>query len=103
MHPGDGRVTLVLVNNMGDCDSKSVLFASLWTIFRSYRLLLIKIPNHMLVGVAVPSYSTEGVVINGLRYTLLEVTGQDKMPPGLITPRSRTFIQGGSYIYELVR
>jgi hypothetical protein len=93
----------VLVENLGDCDSKGVAFASLWTLYRSYPLLLIKIPNHMLVGVAVPAYSGQGVRINGLRYTLMEVTGPGKYPPGLLFPRSRTYLEGGKYLYEMIR
>lgn len=93
----------VLVNNFGDCDSKGVTFASLWTNFKKYPFLLIKIPDHMFVGLAIPSFSQEGVTINGLRYTLCEVTGPDKVPPGLITPYSEFYLQGGHFRYEIVR
>jgi len=93
----------VLINNFGDCDSKGVTFSSLWINFKKYPVLLIRIPNHLFIGLAVPSFSEEGVTINGLRYTLCEVTGPDKLPPGMITPYSRMYLEGGNYSYELVR
>ena len=93
----------VLINNFGDCDSKGVTFASLWIGFKRYPILLIKIPNHLFIGLAVPSFSSEGVTINGLRYTLCEVAGPEKLPPGIITPHSQMYFQGGHYSYELIR
>ena len=92
----------VLVTNFGDCDCKGVTFASLWLSFKKFPLLLLKIPNHMFVGLAIPAFSEEGVVINGLRYTLCEVTGPDKIPLGIISPYSRMYFEGGSYTYELI-
>jgi len=93
----------VLVNNLGDCDSKGVAFASLWTNFKRYPLILIKIPKHLFVGLAVPSMGKEGITVNGLRYTLCEVTGPEKMPPGLITQYSALYLQGGKFRYELIK
>jgi len=93
----------VLVEDFGDCDSKGVTFASLWINFKNYPMILIKIPNHMFVGLAIPSFSQEGVTINGLRYTLCEVTGPDKIPPGMVTSYSQLYLQGGQYRYEMIR
>jgi hypothetical protein len=93
----------VLATNFGDCDSKSVTFASMWQSYKKYPLLLLKIPDHMFVGLAIPSFSGEGIVINGLRYTLCEVAGPDKIPMGLITPYSWMHFQGGNYTYELIK
>jgi len=93
----------VLINNFGDCDSKGVTFASMWINFKKYPILLIRIPKHLFIGLAVPSFSEEGVTINGLRYTLCEVTGPDKLPPGMIAPYSQLHLEGGNYSYELIR
>ena len=93
----------VLVYNRGDCDSKGITFASLWTNFKRYPVILISIPKHMFIGLAIPSFSNEGFTINGLRYTLCEVTGPDKMPPGMITPYSQFYLQGGQFRYEMIR
>jgi hypothetical protein len=93
----------VLVNNFGDCDSKGVAFASMWTNFKRYPLILIKIPEHMFLGLAIPSIGRDEVTINGLSYTLCEVTGPDKIPPGWITNYSRFYLEGGRFRYELIR
>jgi len=93
----------VLINNLGDCDSKGVAFASMWTNFRNYPLVLIKIPNHLFVGLAIPSTGKDKITINGLSYTLCEVAGPDKMPPGLITNYSHFYLEGGQFRYERIR
>ncbi len=92
----------VLVNNFGDCDSKGVTLASLWISFKKYPFLLIKIPKHLFVGVAIPSVGG-GLTVNGIRYTLCEVAGPDLIPPGLITQYSLLHLQGGNYRYELIK
>lgn len=92
----------VLVNNFGDCDSKGVTLASLWINFKKYPFLLIKIPKHLFIGVAIPSVGG-GLTVNGIRYTLCEVVGPDLIPPGLITQYSLFHLQGGNYRYELIK
>ena len=92
----------VLVNNFGDCDSKGVAFAAMWMNYKKYPLLLIIVPEHLFVGLAVPSLGREGTVINGLRYTFCEVTGKKKMPPGLISPYSRWYLESGHFRYEII-
>jgi len=92
----------VLADNFGDCDSKGVTFASFWINFKKYPLLLITIPKHFFIGLAIPSFSGEGLVVNGVRYTLCEVTGPGKMPPGMIGRYSKVCLQNGQYVYELM-
>ncbi len=92
----------VLADNFGDCDSKGVTFASFWTNFKKYPILLITVPDHFFVGLGIPSFTGEGLVINGLRYTLCEVTGPGKMPPGMIGRYSQASLKNGQYVYELI-
>ena len=92
----------VLADNFGDCDSKGVTFASFWMNFKKYPLLLITVPKHFFIGLAIPSFSGEGLVVNGMRFTLCEVTGPGKMPPGMIGRYSQACLQNGQYVYELV-
>jgi hypothetical protein len=92
----------VLADNFGDCDSKGVTFSSLWTNFKKYPLLLITVPKHFFVGLAIPSFSGVGLVVNGMRFTLCEVTGPGKMPPGMIGRYSQVCLQNGQYVYELI-
>ncbi len=92
----------VLADNLGDCDSKGVTFASLWANFKKYPILLITVPQHFFVGLGIPSFTGEGLVVNGVKYTLCEVTGPGKMPPGMISRYSQACLQNGQYVYELV-
>ena len=92
----------VLVRNLGDCDSKAVAFAALWINVKKYPLLLIKVPGHMFIGLAVPGLGDE-VVINGVRYTLCEVAGPEPVPPGMISAASRLYLEAGRYQYEIIR
>ncbi|HEY5907643.1 MAG TPA: hypothetical protein VIZ31_06330 [Vicinamibacteria bacterium] len=74
--------TEVLVGRHGDCDSKAVTFASLWRNFDT-PLLLISLPRHMLLGVAVTPAPGEHYVQVGNRYFVLcEVAGPGKLHPG---------------------
>lgn len=93
----------VLVNNYGDCDSKGVVFASLWLNYRKYPLLLIKIPRHLFIGLAIPSFRGEDISIGGLKYTFCEVTGPEKTLPGMISRYSRLYLESGRYRYEMIK
>lgn len=75
--------TEVMVGHHGDCDSKSVTFAALWRNFDT-PVILVSLPRHMLVGVAVPPGPGEHFVQVGNRYFVLcEVAGPGKLHPGL--------------------
>ncbi len=87
--------TEVLVGNHGDCDSKSVTFAALWRRL-SVPLVLVRVPGHMLLGVAVRPGPAERFVRLGNRYFVLcEVAGPAKSRPG------RTSVEG-SFEYVLL-
>jgi hypothetical protein len=74
--------TDVLVSGRGDCDSKSVAFASMWRRLPT-SLIFILIPRHALVGVEAQVYPDEEAVIVGNRsYVLCEVAGPAKIRPG---------------------
>lgn len=74
--------TEVLVNDHGDCDSKSVVFAALWR-HHPTAVLLIEVPGHMLVGVeARPRPGMQSVRIGNRYYVLCEVAGPGKWHPG---------------------
>lgn len=72
----------VVVNDHGDCDSKSAAFASLWLRLGT-PVILISLPKHMLVGVEVKPGPREAFVRIGNRYFVLcEVAGPAKLHPG---------------------
>ncbi|HLA79315.1 MAG TPA: hypothetical protein VJU18_17190 [Vicinamibacteria bacterium] len=74
--------TEVLVNDHGDCDSKSATFAALWRNHAS-AVLLIEAPGHMLVGVETrPAPGLKSVRIGNRYFVLCEVAGPGKSHPG---------------------
>jgi hypothetical protein len=70
----------VIARNQGDCDSKSVLFLALVRAeLPDVPLAFIYVPNHALVGVALPPLGGEAAfVVSGVRYLYAEPVG-----PGL--------------------
>jgi hypothetical protein len=74
--------TEVLVNDHGDCDSKAVTFCALWRAFAA-PMIVVVLPRHVLVGVAMPPGPGEQFVRIGNRYYVLcEVAGPGKFAPG---------------------
>jgi len=105
----DGRYTAgvtvplrVLTEDHGDCDSKAVLFAALWLNLSNYRTVLIQVPEHMLVGVAVPLAQGEGLTLGPTRYLLLEMSCSQKTPPGVVSQYSADALAGRDYKYRIV-
>ncbi len=85
----NGRETLglwvpteVVANNHGDCDSKAVTFCALWRAFASPTLVIV-LPRHVLVGVAMaPGPGQQFVRVGNRYYVLCEVAGPGKAAPG---------------------
>ncbi len=74
--------TEVLVNNHGDCDSKSATFASLWRNYAS-AVLLVEVPGHMVVGIETrPGPGLKSVRVGNRYFVLCEVAGPGKSHPG---------------------
>jgi hypothetical protein len=64
-----------LFNGHGDCDTKSVLFASLMTDLADTRLILVRGANHIFAGVrAQPRPLERYVRLRGENYVLIELT-----------------------------
>jgi hypothetical protein len=92
----------VLADDSGDCDSKAVLFASLWTSLCRHRTILVTVREHMLVGVAVPFASGSTLELDSIRYVLLEVNCGGRLPPGEMTAFSLDSIARGRFKYRIV-
>lgn len=66
---------LGLNNGWIDCDSKAVLFASIYKAITSQPLVLIRVPEHMYVGVpAIPGPYDKTVSFRGKEYIVAEQT-----------------------------
>ena len=85
----NGRQTLglwvpteVVANDHGDCDSKAVTFCALWRAFAAPTIVII-LPRHVLVGVAMaPGPGQQFVRLGNRYYVLCEVAGPGKSAPG---------------------
>ena len=97
----DGLIvpTQVAVDDWGDCDSKSALFAALWTALSGERTLLVLVPGHMFVAVpGRPRGSTQaGLGYEGRPYLCLEPVGPAKMRPGRIAADSAAHLAAGNF------
>jgi hypothetical protein len=95
---------LVVANNQGDCDSKTVLMASLIrSLLPDVKMTMIFLPNHALLGISLPFRTNEETLdIDGLDYLLMEPTGPAKIPLGEIANSSARDIAGNMYSTEVV-
>tara|TARA_R110002167_G_scaffold55053_6_gene156674 strand:+ start:896 stop:1852 length:957 start_codon:yes stop_codon:yes gene_type:complete len=94
----------VVANNQGDCDSKTVLMASLIrSLLPEVKMTMIYLPNHALLGIALPFRTNEQTLdIEGVDYLLMEPTGPAKIPLGEIANRSARDIAGNMLSIEEV-
>jgi hypothetical protein len=96
--------TSVVANNIGDCDSKTVLMASLVrSLLPDAKMIMVYLPSHALLGMVLPFRTTEQTFeIDGLDYLLMEPTGPANMSLGEIAQSSGREISGNIYSYEQV-
>jgi hypothetical protein len=92
----------VVSNNQGDCDSKTVLMASLVrSLLPDVKMTMVFLPNHALLGIVLPFRTNEQTLdIDGLDYLLMEPTGPSKIPLGEIANRSARDIARNMYNLE---
>jgi hypothetical protein len=94
----------VVSNNQGDCDSKTVLMASLVrTLLPDVSMTMVYLPDHALLGIILPFRTKEQTLdVNGLKYLLMEPTGPAKIPLGNIASRSARDIASRMYSLEQI-
>ena len=88
-----------IVQNWGDCDCKSVLFASLWSRKYPQDSVLVLIPTHMFVAVkGRPRFSTDhSIEYKGATYICVEPVGPGKALPGFVWDFSIDALNKGNY------
>ncbi|GAC08666.1 hypothetical protein [Paraglaciecola chathamensis] len=94
----------LLSNNQGDCDSKSVLMASvIRALFPDIELVMLYLPNHALLGIAMsPQKDEASMLINGEEYLLMEPTGPALFSLNEVAPSSQRFLDTRMYSYEVI-
>ncbi|MDU0352673.1 hypothetical protein RS130_00975 [Paraglaciecola aquimarina] len=96
--------SLVLSNNQGDCDSKSVLAASLIrSVLPEVKMVMLYLPKHALLGININNNRRgRRLDIEGINYTLMEPTGPAELKLGNIARSSEQAIASKKYSYEII-
>ena len=94
----------LLSKNRGDCDSKTVLTASLARAFLpNTPMVIVFLREHALLGVALPPIAGEMTITAGdTTYVLLEPTGPAQISMGQVAPESQLEINNKQYTIELI-
>ena len=94
----------VLSGNRGDCDSKSVAFASIMrNFYPQAKIVIVYVPGHALVGFNFPQGAKDQAIrINGVGYVLAEPVGPALAKFGQISPESKAYLKQGDYSYQEV-
>lgn len=87
----------VLLENRGDCDSKSALLASLWRYLQpDIPSRMVLVPEHALLALALPAApGEETLTVDGQPWLLVEPTGPAVLPVGQLGEESRLYIRTG--------
>lgn len=94
----------VLTNNLGDCDSKTTLAASLMrALLPNLQMVIVFLPDHALLGANMAHRESENTLrVNGSDFVLIEPTGPALMPIGKVSDKSLSDIASGMYTTEKV-
>lgn len=94
----------VLLNNQGDCDSKTVLLATLMrALLPQISMQMVFLPNHALLAANLPHRDNERIIeINKMRFMLLEPTGPAMLLAGQVASISEQAINSARYVTERV-
>lgn len=98
---GSGFATPVelITRNLGDCDSKSVAFASIIrNLYPNIPLVMILGETHAFIGVASQQGAKDYAVgIDGQSYVLAEPVGPALYPFGYVSSETQNILRGNSY------
>lgn len=94
----------VLLQNLGDCDSKAVLASSMVRAFLpSTKMIMVFLPNHALLGIALtPMKDDRTIEYDGDTYVLYDPTGPALIPFGQVSEDTERHIVTGRYQVETV-
>lgn len=94
----------VLMQNLGDCDSKAVLASSMVRAFLpSTKMIMVFLPNHALLGIALtPMKDDRTIEYDGDTYVLYDPTGPALIPFGQVSEDTERHIVTGRYQVETV-
>lgn len=94
----------ILLNNQGDCDSKSVMYAAIVkNLYPSVGIAMIYVPEHAFLALRLPQGNNDWALrLDGQTYVLTEPAGPSLVPVGKVSPNSKRYLQGKNYSYERI-
>ena len=94
----------VLMQNLGDCDSKAVLTSAMVRAFLpSTKMIMVFLPNHALLGIALtPMVDDRTIEYDGDTYVLYDPTGPALIPFGQVSEDTERHIVTGRYQVEIM-
>lgn len=95
--------TRLLTQNIGDCDSKVTLMASLMkAVFPRIKVVIVYIPQHALVGFNLSHLDSDEILeADNTKFILSEPVGPGLLPFAQISERSQRYIDSGNYSVEV--
>lgn len=103
--PGTGFLppARVLHDNLGDCDSKVTLLASLFKILQpDIASAIVYLPSHAVFAVDLPSEAgDEWVAVEHNRWLIADPTGPARLNAGEIADRYRSPLRSGAITFKL--
>ena len=94
----------LLLNNRGDCDTKSVALAALLrNFFPRMRLLIVYVPGHAFVGIQqLPTQGDRSIKVNGKPFILADPTGPRPLELGEVDEESLSYLRQRQYSFQEV-
>lgn len=94
----------LLMENKGDCDTKSVaLLATLRQLYPSLRLTMIYVPDHAFIGLAIPRGPRDYALnLGGTPFVLADPTGPRLLRVGQVDGKALGDLEAGRYSYQEV-
>ncbi|WP_412724737.1 hypothetical protein [Alteromonas sp. D210916BOD_24] len=92
----------LLIQNLGDCDSKAVLASSMVRAFLpTTKMIMVFLPNHALLGIALTAKPEDKTIEHeGQAYILYDPTGPALIPFGQISEETERYIATGRFQIE---
>lgn len=92
----------LLMENRGDCDTKSVAMAAVMRqLYPSLRLTMVYVPDHAFLGMAVPRGPKDYALnLGGTPFVLIDPTGPRLLGVGEVDSKALDDLEAGRYSYQ---
>ena len=101
---GFSRPLEVLINNLGDCDSKATLTSSLLrSLLPNLSMVIVYLPDHAMLAVNLGQRPEElNIMVGGTPHVLLDPTGPAQLKLGNVSANTAQAIADGRYSVRII-